>query len=300
MPSNAADYLNPDVLQQVARLDLKAKFVVEGFFAGLHRSPFHGFSVEFSEHRKYTLGDEIKMIDWSVYAKTDKLYVRKFQAETNLECFLLVDMSESMAYRHQPRGLSKMDYATCLAAAMGYLLIQQQDPVGLITFDTALRNYLPARSKRGHLVSILGELSRNKPGGRTRLHASLAQAAELLRHRGLVVLFSDLLDDPESVLEGLHLLRFRQHEVIVFHILDRAETEFPFQGMTLFQDVETAERVQVDPESVREAYRAHMEAFLERYRRACERASIDYVQMTTSTPFDSALLEFLVRRERKC
>jgi uncharacterized protein (DUF58 family) len=209
-------------------------------------------------------------------------------------------MSESMGYRYDKKGVTKLEYATYLAAAMGYLLTHQQDPVGLITFDTNIRGYMPPRSKRSQLVSILSELSKNKPGGQTDFAKAIAQAAELIKHRGLVVLFSDLLGDPESVIGGLHHLRFRQHEIILFHILDAAETDFPFQGVTIFEDVETSERVQVDPERIRDTYRAGMKSFIDRYRDTCRTVEVDYVQVTTSTPFDKALLEFLMRRERKC
>ena len=300
MAKKAVEYLDPNVIQQVARLDLKAKFIVEGFIAGLHKSPFHGFSVEFSEHRKYSLGDEIKSIDWGVYAKTDKYYVRKYEAETNLECYLFVDMSESMGYRYDKSSVTKLEYATYLAAAMGYLMTKQQDPVGLVTFDTAIRTYMECRSKRGHLITILSELSKNKPGGRTDFSKALSQATGLIRHRGLIVLFTDLLDDEESVLEGIHNLRFRGHEVIIFHVLDAGEVDFPFKGMTIFEDVETEERIQIDPEGIRDSFRTQVQQMIERYESACRDANVDYVQVTTSTPFDTALVEFLMRRQRKC
>ena len=300
MKKNPAQYLNPDIIQQVTRLDLKAKFIVEGFIAGLHRSPFHGFSTEFSEHRKYNLGDEIKSIDWGVYAKTDKYYIRKYEAETNLECFLIVDMSESMGYRYDETQVTKLEYATYLAAAMGYLMTKQQDPVGLITFDTRIRDFMGCRSKRDHLVSIISALSKNKPGGQTNFEQAILHASGLIRHRGLVVVFSDLLDDPEKVIQGIHNLRFRGHEVIVFHILDAAEVDFPFKGVTIFEDVESDAHVQVDPDTVREGYQEQINALIETYRDECRNADVDYVQVTTSTPFDKALLEFLRRRERKC
>ena len=299
MAKNATDYLNPEVIQQVARLDLQAKFIVEGFIAGLHRSPFHGFSVEFSEHRKYTLGDEIRDIDWGVYGKTDKYYVRKYQAETNLECFLVVDMSESMGYRYGKKGVTKLEYAIYLAAAMGYMMTKQQDPVGLVTFDTNIRGYFPPKSSRSQLISIISELSKNKPGGQTDFDKTITQTVELIKHRGLVIIFSDLLGDPKSVVNGIHQFRFRQHEVILFHVLDAAEVEFPFQGTTIFEDVETGERIQINPDSIRESYQKQMKEFIDNYEKACLDANVDYVQVTTSTPFDKALMEFLMRRERK-
>jgi len=299
LAKTATDYLNPDVIQQVARLDLKAKFIIEGFIAGLHRSPFHGFSVEFSEHRKYTAGDEIRLIDWGVYSKTDKYYVRQYKAETNLECYLVVDMSESMGYRYDATSVTKLEYATYLAAAMGYLTTKQQDPVGLITFDTDIRTYMPCRSKRGHLITILSELSKNKPGGRTGFAKAMAQAASLIKHRGLVVLFSDLLDDRQAIEQAIHHLRFQGHEIIIFHVLDSAEVDFPFSGMTIFEDVETKERLQVHPDSIRESFRSQIQEMIEAYRTICRDANVDYVQVTTSTPFDTALVEFLTSRQKR-
>src|SRR5215212_2186418 len=212
-------YLRPEVIRQVARLDLRAKFIVEGFLAGLHASPFHGFSVEFSEHRKYVAGDDLKDLDWNVFAKTDKYYVRKYEAETNVVGYLVMDLSASMAYTYRQE-LTKFEYAICLAAALGYLMIRQQDPVGLITFDTEIRASLPPRSRRSHLGNILAVLAGLKPTGPTDIANSLHRVAVAARARGLVMIFSDLLAEPGPVLESLYHLRHRGHDVIVFHILD--------------------------------------------------------------------------------
>src|SRR3954453_13285678 len=222
-------YLRPDVIRQVARLDLRAKFIVEGFLAGLHASPLHGFSVEFSEHRKYVPGDDLKDLDWTVYAKTEKYYIKKFQAETNLTGHLVLDLSASMAYTYRQE-LTKLDYAICLPPALGYLMIHQQDPVGLVTFDTKIRASLPPRSKRTQLGAILSVLANLKPAGETAVAPCLHQLASLVRGKSLIMIFSDLLTDPEPVLHSLHHLRQRGNEVIVFHILDEAEVHFPFQG----------------------------------------------------------------------
>src|SRR5690606_34569080 len=208
----------PEVIHQVARLDLRAKFIVEGFLAGLHASPFHGFSVEFSEHRKYVPGDDLKDLDWNVYAKTDKYYTKKYQAETNLTGYLVMDLSASMAYTFRQE-LTKFDYAICLAAALGYLMIHQQDPVGLVTFDTKVRTVIPPHSKRTQLGTILGVLSSLKPAEQTDIAASLHQLAAMVRHRGLIMLFSDLLADPDPILKALFHLRHRGHEIILFHVL---------------------------------------------------------------------------------
>jgi len=294
----AEQYLKPEVIRQVARLDLRAKFIVEGFLAGLHGSPYHGFSVEFSEHRRYVAGDDLRLLDWTVYAKTDKFYIKKFEAETNLQAHLVVDMSESMAYSYSG-AISKLDYAICVAAALCYMMINQQDAVGLVTFDDRLRTYIPPRSRRSQLTNILAELTHAAPRGRTGLAATLNEAARLIRRRGLVILFSDLLTDPEPVYEGLHHLRFRGHDVIVFHILDEAEATFPFEGAVRFEDVETRERLVVDPLSIRAGYLAELARFIEGYRTACYRANIDYVQVDTSVTFDNALMSFLVARRSR-
>src|SRR5580693_4296817 len=206
--ANAESYLRPEVIRQVSRLDLRAKFIVEGFLAGLHASPFQGFSVEFSEHRKYVPGDDLKDLDWNIYAKTDRYYIKKFEAETNVTGYLAMDLSASMAYTYRQE-LTKFEYAICLAAALGYLMIHQQDPVGLVTFDTAIRAALPPRSKRTQLASILSLLSSITPSGQTDVAASLHQLASMIRNRSLIMLFSDLLGDPEPVIDALHRLRHR-------------------------------------------------------------------------------------------
>jgi uncharacterized protein (DUF58 family) len=291
-------YLRPEVIRQVARLDLRARFIVEGFLAGLHASPFQGFSVEFSEHRKYVPGDDLKDLDWGVYAKTDKYYLKKFQAETNVTGWLVIDLSASMAYTYRQE-LTKFDYAVCLAAALGYLMVRQQDPVGLITFDTQIRASLPPHSKRMHLASILSVLSNLKPAGATDAARCLHQAAALIRGKGLVMVFSDLLTEPGPVLEALHHLRHRGHEVIVFHILDEAEVHFPFEGLVEFEDVEAPGRMTLDAKGMRRDYLQAVAAFQETYRAECAKARVDYVPIDTSVNFDKALLEYLLQRQRR-
>jgi uncharacterized protein (DUF58 family) len=291
-------YLRPEVIRQVARLDLRAKFIVEGFLSGLHASPFHGFSVEFSEHRKYTPGDDLKDMDWNVYAKTDKYYLKKFQAETNMTGYLVMDLSASMAYTYRQE-LTKFDYAICLAAALGYLMIHQQDPVGLVTFDTQIRTSLPPHSKRTQLGSILAVLSNLKPAGKTDIPYCLQQLAALMRGKSLVMLFSDLLTDPEPLVRSLHLLRHRGHEVILFHILDEAEVKFPFEGVVEFEDPEGGEKLTLDARGMREDYQASVEEFRGYFREECAKANIDFVAMDTSVSFDKALLEYLIQRQRR-
>jgi uncharacterized protein (DUF58 family) len=291
-------YLRPEVIRQVARLDLRAKFIVEGFLSGLHASPFHGFSVEFSEHRKYTPGDDLKDLDWNVYAKTDKYYLKKFQAETNLTGYLVMDLSASMAYTYRQE-LTKFEYAICLAAALGYLMIHQQDPVGLVTFDTQIRTSLPPHSKRTQLGQILAVLANLKPSGKTDIPTCLQQLAALMRGKGLVMLFSDLLTDPEPLVRSLHLLRHRGHEVILFHILDEAEVKFPFEGVVEFEDPEGGDKMTLDARGMRDDYQQSIEAFRQHYRDECAKANIDYVTMDTSVSFDKALLEYLIQRQRR-
>jgi uncharacterized protein (DUF58 family) len=296
--ARAEKYLRPDVIRQVARLDLRARFIVEGFLAGLHASPFQGFSVEFSEHRKYVPGDDPKDLDWTVYAKTEKYYVKKFEAETNLTGYLVMDLSASMGYTYRQE-LTKFEYAICLAAALGYLMTRQQDPVGLTTFDTAIRASLPPRSRRAHLGNILSVLASLKPTGPTDAAASLHQLASMVRSKGLVMIFSDLLTEPGPVLDALHHLRHRGHEVILFHILDEAEVSFPFDGLIEFADVESSEKLTLDARGMKAEYLEEIAAFRETYREGCVRAGVDYVGIDTRVNFDKALMEYLIQRQRR-
>lgn len=291
-------YLRPEVIRQVARLDLRAKFIVEGFLSGLHSSPFQGFSVEFSEHRKYNPGDDLKTLDWNVYAKTGKYFVKKFRAETNMTGYLVMDLSKSMGYTYRQE-LTKFDYGVCLAAALGYLMIYQQDPVGLVTFDTKLRTVIPPKSKRTQLGTILSVLSNLKPTGETNVADSLFQLASMIRGKSLVMLFSDLLTDPEPVLRSLYRLRYSGHEIILFHILDEAEVKFPFTGLVEFEDVESNEKLEVDARGIRDDYLSSLSEFQELYRKECSGANIDYVAMDTSVGFDKALLDYLILRQRR-
>src|SRR5438270_13727479 len=294
----AEQYLRPEVIRQVARLDLRARFIVEGFLQGLHASPFHGFSVEFSEHRKYVPGDDLKDLDWNVLARTDKYYLKKFEAETNLTGYLAMDLSASMAYTYRQE-LTKFEYGICLAAALGYLMIHQQDPVGLVTFDTQIRTALPPRSKRTQLGNILALLANLKPAGLTDVAACLHQLAAMVRNRSLMMVFSDLLADPEPILQSLHNLRHRGHEIILFHVLDEAEVSFPFEGLIEFEDVEAPAKLTIDARGMRGDYLQAVREFRETYRVECARANIDYLPMDTSVSFDKALMEYLLQRQRR-
>jgi uncharacterized protein (DUF58 family) len=296
--STVEQYLKPEVIRQISRLDLRAQFIVKGFLHGLHASPYHGFSVEFSEHRKYTPGDDPKDLDWLVYAKTDKYYVKKFEAETNITGYLAVDLSESMAYTYRQE-LTKLDYAISLAAALAYLMIHQQDPVGVVTFTEEISNYLAPKSKRQQIGNILSLLATLKPSGQTDVGRSLNQLAAMLRHDSLVMVFSDLLAEPEPIIAALRRLRHGGHDVILFHILDEAEIAFPFSGLVEFEEPETHARLEVDADNYRRDYLQEIEAFRELYRRECFQSRIDYVPLDTSMPFDRALTEYLLMRQSR-
>lgn len=294
----AEEYLKPEVIRTVGRLDLRARFIVEGFLSGLHASPYHGFSVEFSEHRRYTQGDDPKDIDWLVYAKTDRYYVKKYQAETNITGYLLLDLSESMGYTYR-QTLTKFDYSICLAAALGYLMIHQQDPVGLMTFDEKLQSSIPARSRRTQLGNILGTLAKSKPSGSTEVAKNLKRIAAMVKHRSLLMLFSDLLTEIEPVVDALHLLRHGGHDVIVFHILDEAEVTFPFDGMVDLKDPESGESLVVDADGIRSDYQETLTELRQTLRKECLAAGVDYLPLDTSMPFDKALVEYLSQRKAR-
>ncbi len=298
MAGTAEKYLKPEVIRQVSRLDLRAKFIVEGFLSGLHASPFQGFSVEFSEHRKYTPGDNIADVDWSVFAKTDRFYIKKFQAETNLTGYLVMDLSASMGYTYRQE-LTKFEYGISLAAALAYLMIHQQDPVGMIAFDRKVSHSLAPKSKRTQIANILSLLAKLTPQGETEIAQSLHQIAGMLRHRSLVMLFSDLLGDFEPIQRALHRLRHAGHDVILFHILDEAEALFPFDGMVELEDNETNETLLVDADGIKADYLEEVAAFQGRYRRECVKARIDYVPLHTGMPFDKALMSYLLSRQAR-
>ncbi|MBX7164855.1 MAG: DUF58 domain-containing protein [Pirellulales bacterium] len=298
MPS-AESYLKPEVIRQIGRLDLRAQFIVKGFMHGLHASPFHGFSVEFSEHRKYTPGDDPHDIDWQVFARTDKYYIKKFEAETNITGYLVMDLSRSMGYTFRQE-LTKFEYSICLAAALAYLMVHQQDPVGLVTFDEKIRDCIAPHSRRTQLSTILSVLARLRPTGTTDIARCLGQLAAMLKHRSLVMLFSDLLAEPEPVLAALRRLRHGGHDVIVFHVLDEAEVQFPFEGLVEFEEPESQDRLRVDAAGLRAEYLEELAAFRQTYRDAAFKSGIDYVPLDTSQPFDKALTEYLISRRARC
>ena len=289
-------FLDPQTLARLGSLDLKARAIVEGFLAGLHRSPFKGFSVEFAEYRQYLPGDDLATLDWKVYARTDRHFVKKFEEETNLDCHILLDVSRSMGYGST--AITKIQYASYLAAALAYLMNRQRDAVGLITFDDRIISLLPASARAGHLTSVLVTLERLTLGHRTDVAKPLRNLAEALRKRGLVVLISDLLDDPARVLEGLKHFKYRGTDVIVFQLMDPAELRFPFEQPARFRDVETSEEVLAVPSEVREQYLEAIGDLQERYRRELQLAGIDFVALDTSVPLETALMSYLMTRRR--
>jgi uncharacterized protein (DUF58 family) len=287
--------LDPKVLDRVEGLDLKARLIVEGYVTGLHKSPFRGFSVEFAEHREYVPGDDVRFLDWKVFGRSDRLYVKRYEEETNLETQLVLDVSASMGYGAEGAH-SKLDYARWGAAALAWLLTQQQDAVGLVTFDDHVRKTLPPASNPVHLRTLFAALDAAEPSGTTGVGRALKDVAEVLRRRGLVVLFSDLLDDERATLEGLAQVRHRGHEVILFHVLDHEERTFPFERLARFEGLEGAAAVVADPVALREAYLGEVSAFERRMRRACQRHRVDYVPLDTAEPLGTVLAAYLAKR----
>jgi uncharacterized protein (DUF58 family) len=293
---NELQFLDPAVLARFGTLELKARTVVEGLLSGLHRSPFKGFSVEFAEYRQYLPGDDLSSIDWKVYARTDRYYVKKFEEETNVDCRVLLDVSASMGYGS--RGVTKLQYGSFLAASLAYLMCRQRDAVGLTTFDESIVSMIPPSARPGHLRSILVTLDRLVLGSRTNLARPLHALAEGINKRGMVVLVSDLLDDPDHVVQGLRHLRFRGSEVIVFHLLDPAELTFPFDRAARFRDIEVGDELMAVPSVVRKQYLDALNEAIERYRRELGSAGIDYCKIDTSTPLEFALMSYLSTRGR--
>lgn len=294
---DALRFLDPRVVGQLASLDLVARLVVEGFLTGLHKSPYHGFSVEFAEHRQYMPGDPIRHIDWKIYAKSDRFYVKMYEEETNLRGYLLVDSSASMGYA-SPGQITKLRYGSYLAAAMAYLMINQQDSVGLLTYGVGVNRFIPPRAVKTHLKVLYSELESLKAQAGTDTRKSLQELADRIHRRGLIILISDLMDDPQGVLTSLKHFRHKKHEVIVFHVLDPYEKEFPFRDESGFIDMETGREVLTQPWEIAKDYRRKFGEWQESYARLCRENRIDYVPIDTSVPFDRSLLAYLEKRKR--
>lgn len=302
MPTPTADirkYLDPRVLAKISTLELRARMVVEGFFTGMHHSPHHGVSIEFADHRVYSQGDDLRYIDWKVFGRTDKYYIKEFEQESNLNLLIAVDCSESMAYRSDPELMTKHDYATAAAAAIAYLTIRQQDAVGLAMFDNHLTHFLRPANNAHQWRTIVQELAGKTGPAKTSLGLVLGNLAERLTHRTLILLLSDLFDDPETLLVGLRQLRYRRHEVIVFNLWDPAELAFPFQGPTMFEGLEGAGDLLVEPRTLRDRYLAEVERFQSRLRAACAQMLVDFVVMNTATPLDTLLSGYLATRSAR-
>ena len=292
------DYLDPETLSKLRGLDLKARLIVEGFVSGLHRSPYHGFSVEFAEHREYVPGGDLRHVDWKLYGKSDRYYLKQFEVETNFACHFIVDASESMAYQSESAPLSKLEYAKHLAAAIAYLVIQQQDAAGLATLDAGVRDYVPPSSQPSHLRLLLHRLEELQPTGETQLGPVLHDLAERIRKRGLIILLSDLFDDPQSLLAGLKHFRYRKHDVSVLQIVDPAEQDFPFDQPTRFVGMEHVTEQQADPRSIADAYRREFDRFLTETRHLVRDLGMDHSLVRTDSSLDAALRGFLQTRSR--
>lgn len=297
--SEFAKYFRPEVLSKISRLELRARHVVEGFVSGMHKSPYKGYSVEFANHRPYVPGDDIRHLDWRVYAKADRFFIKEYEEETNMRVHLLLDCSGSMAYPEHPGTgrMTKWDYASTLAASLAHLLIYQQDGVGLTLFDGEIRRQLPVSSNRGALVDFTHAVETNAPRNKTDLKMLFHQLAGRIPRRGMVVILSDLLTDVDDVIRGLQRFRYGRHDVLVLHVLDHDELQFPFSDRTLFEGMEDVNlEVLTDPQSLRISYLAALENFLDKMRRTCLDQKIDYALISTADSLDVALTTFLATR----
>jgi uncharacterized protein (DUF58 family) len=298
-PAAPTRFLDPELLARVGSLELLARTVVEGFMSGLHRSPFTGFSTEFTEYRQYNPGDDLRYLDWRLLARTDRYFIKKYRADTNTQCHLLIDTSASMNYAHASP-VTKLQYAQFLAASLAYLLNRQQDAVGLVAFADKVHTHVPARNRTGHMRTIFGNLSMLEPGGETDLAASLHQLAEILTRRGIVVVISDFYDQPERLGESFQHLRFKGHDVVAFQVLDQNELDFDFNDpVLLLEDAETQEQMPVLPDVVVGGYRERMRRHVDDMRLCAAANNVDYELLTTKQPLDFALLSFLSRRAGK-
>ena len=289
-------YLDPLIVAKIDNMALRARLVVEGYLIGQHKSPYHGFSVEFAEHRAYGSGDEIRHIDWKLYGKTDRYYVKRYEEETNLRSYILLDTSQSMTYGSG--AITKLEYGSYLSAALTHLMLNQRDAMGLVLFDEKIRKFIPPRAAPSHANIIMGALDKIQSANDTQIRPTLDYMAERIKKRGLVILISDLLDDPDQVLMGLNHFRHNKQEMIVFHLLDRQELEFQFGNRTKFRDLETDETITTEPWHIRSAYQELIEIQQRKYRLGCRNQRIDYVPLFTDQPLDLALNEYLNKRQK--
>ena len=296
---NYQKYLDPRTLAKLQGLELKARLIVEGYVSGLHKSPYHGFSIEFAEHREYVAGDDLRYVDWKVFGKSDRFYLKQYEEETNFACYFLLDTSESMLYRSEQAAVSKLEYAQLVCAALSYLILKQQDAVGLATFDNAVRHFVRAGGHPSHLKQLCHVMDLDSASGETSMGPIFHDLAERIKKRGLVVILSDLFDDVPSLMLGLKHLRHRRHEVLVLQVIDPAEQDFPFQDPTLFKGLERLPEQLTEPRSLRRAYQREFERFLIEIRRGCHDLHADYAALRTDHPLDAALRTFLAARSAR-
>lgn len=289
-------FIDPQTLTRIASLELIARTVVDGFISGLHRSPHLGFSVDFAEYRAYRPGDDIRKIDWKVYGRTDRFFIKEYEGETNTSIHLILDCSRSMTYAS--RGITKLEYGQFLAASLGYFAFKQRDAVGFISYDDDVVDYIPARGSVGHLNTVLHAIEKAQSGEKTNFVKSLVHVSERLRRRGIVVVISDLYEEPDNVLSGLRHLAFRGNDVIVFQILDPAELRFDFPDAAQFVDMETRAEMHVVPDFIRHEYRRVLRSQIAQYEKECRKDRMDFLMIDTSQPLDSALFSYLVRRQQ--
>ncbi len=286
---------DPVTLSKIANMELRARLVIDGVLSGIHKSPYKGSSIEFLEHKEYSPGNEIKHIDWKVHARTDKYYIKQFEEETNLKCYMFLDTSGSMGYKST--GISKFEYAATLTASLSYLLLKQSDMVGLISFSDKVQQYIPPRSRLTHLHVLLNALSELKTGGKSNISNVLNEFIEKIGHRSLVIIVSDFFDDTDKIIQQLKYFKFKKNEVILFHILDPYELTFPFETITFFESMEDDRRILAEPKSIKGRYLSEIHRFIEQFKQTCFENQIDYWLIDSSTPLDQALIKFLAKRE---
>lgn len=289
-------YLNPSTVARLGNIKLRARMAVEGYLAGQHKSPYHGFSVEFAEHRSYGTGDEIRHIDWKLYAKTDRFYVKRFEEETNLRSYIILDTSKSMDYGSG--SITKLNYAIHLSAALTHLMLAQRDGMGLILFDEKINKFIPPRASPSHANYIMSALGKILTGSDTKIKPTLDRMAEKIKKRGMVIVISDLLDEPSEVLMGLNHFRHNKQEIIVFHIIDKEEKEFSFSSRTKFKDLETGELITTDPWHIRSDYINNFNSIQKIYKKGCRNQKIDYVPLYTNNSLNDALGQYLKKRQK--
>ncbi|MCX7876656.1 MAG: DUF58 domain-containing protein [Melioribacteraceae bacterium] len=295
--SDFKKFLDPEIISGLKTLELRAKMIVEGFMIGLHKSPYHGFSAEFAEHRPYMQGDSLKNIDWKVFAKSEKYFIKKYEEETNLICNLFIDCSKSMSFKHIGK-ISKLDYAINLAAAISYILINQQDSVGVTFYSNEIKKVLPPKSNKVYLKTILTELSNLKADGKTDTFNALNNAADNIKKRGLTIIFSDFFDDIDSIVSSIKKIHFKKNEIIVFQILDPIEKNFGFESDSIFIDLETNEKLSSQPHHIQKAYQEAMNEFINKFKNECLNLRVDYNLIETNQSFEKALLSYFAKREK--